>query len=369
MIPTGFAGTRALDAPARTIALVTQKILIIGPAWIGDMVMAQSLFLWLRHLRQDILIDVAAPDWCIELLRRMPEVRRAIPAVFAHGEFAARRRIALGRSLRDEGYDQAIVLPNSWKSAIAPFAARIPLRTGWSGEMRHGLLNDLRYLRKDRFPLMIDRFNALAFDAGTIESAADFPQNHPCPSLATDPASREIALRSFGLSSERPVLALCPGAEFGPAKRWPARSYAEVARRRIASGWQVWLFGSPADAAIGASILDALPADERTHGHNLCGRTRLGEAIDLMSAVDLVVTNDSGLMHVAAALGRPLVAVYGSTSPEHTPPLASSRRIVGLDLPCRPCFKRECPLGHTDCLETLPPDMVLRALDELESGA
>ncbi len=335
------------------------NILIIGPSWVGDMVMAQTLFQCLKQRHPDCAIDVLAPDWSRPILERMPEVRQALSFPLGHGvlELATRRRI--GKSLAGR-YDQAILLPNSMKSALVPFFAGIPLRTGWKGEMRYGLLNDVRKLDKDRYPLMIERFMALAYPAG-----AELPQPYPRPSLQIDPATRDAALGHFGLSLDRPVLALCPGAEFGEAKRWPSEHYAKVAEAKIREGWQVWLFGSKKDHPVGEDIRSRLIPGLREEAVNLSGETSLAQAIDLLSCAASVVSNDSGLMHVAAALNRPLVAVYGSTSPQFTPPLAEQVEIIRLGIECSPCFERTCRFGHYNCLVQLEPRVAIEALQRL----
>ncbi|RWU23630.1 lipopolysaccharide heptosyltransferase II [Pseudomonas alkylphenolica] len=335
------------------------RILIIGPSWVGDMVMAQTLFHCLKQQHPACVIDVLAPEWSRPILERMPEVRQALSFPLGHGalELATRRRI--GKSLAGQ-YDQAILLPNSLKSALVPFFAGIPKRTGWRGELRFGLLNDVRKLDKARYPLMIERFMALAYPAGT-----ELPKPYPRPSLEIEAASRDAALAKFGLTLDRPVLALCPGAEFGEAKRWPSEHYAKVAEAKIREGWQVWLFGSKNDHAVGESIRDRLIPGLREESYNLSGETSLAEAIDLLSCSDAVVSNDSGLMHVAAALNRPLVAVYGSTSPGFTPPLAEQVEIVRLGLECSPCFDRTCRFGHYNCLRQLEPEAVVAALQRL----
>lgn len=335
------------------------KILIVGPSWVGDMVMAQTLFQCLKQRHPACEIDVLAPDWSRPILERMPEVRAALSLPLGHGvlDLATRRRI--GKSLAGQ-YDQAILLPNSLKSALVPWFAGIPKRTGWKGEMRYGLLNDIRTLDKDRYPLMIERFMALAYEPG-----AALPQPYPQPRLVIDETSRDAALVKFELQLDRPVLALCPGAEFGEAKRWPAEHYAKVAEIKIREGWQVWLFGSKNDHAGGEDIRMRLIPGLREEVSNLSGQTSLAEAIDLMSAATAVVSNDSGLMHVAAALNRPLVAVYGSTSPAFTPPLADRVAIVRLGLECSPCFDRTCRFGHYNCLRELKPRPVIEALDRL----
>lgn len=335
------------------------NILIIGPSWVGDMVMAQTLFMRLREQHPDCAIDVLAPDWSRPILERMPEVRQALSFSLGHGvlDLASRRRI--GHSLCGQ-YQQAIVLPNSLKSALVPFWANIPKRTGWRGEWRYGLLNDVRVLDKARYPLMIERFMALAYAPNT-----PLPQPYPRPQLQIDSNLRQQALERFALDTQRPVLALCPGAEFGEAKRWPAEYYAQIAATRIEMGWQVWIFGSQKDHPVGEAIKAALTEQQGQSLHNLAGTTGLAEAIDLLSCAQAVVTNDSGLMHVAAALGRPLVAVYGSTSPGFTPPLAEQVAIVRLGLDCSPCFERTCRFGHYDCLRQLPPEQVEQALNAL----
>ncbi|WP_341303905.1 lipopolysaccharide heptosyltransferase II [Pseudomonas sp. TMP25] len=332
------------------------NILIIGPSWVGDMVMAQTLFQCLQQRHPGCAIDVLAPEWSRPILQRMPEVRQALSFPLGHGvlELATRRKI--GKRLAGQ-YDQAILLPNSLKSALVPFFAGIPTRTGWKGELRYGLLNDLRILDKDRYPLMIERFMALAFEPG-----AELPKPYPRPALQIEPQSREAALSKFGLSLDRPVLALCPGAEFGEAKRWPSEHYAKVAEIKIRAGWQVWLFGSKNDHAVGEAIRARLIPGLREEASNLAGDTSLAEAIDLMSCAGAVVSNDSGLMHVAAALNRPLVAVYGSTSPGFTPPLAEHVEVVRLGLECSPCFDRTCRFGHYNCLGDLKPRAVIEAL-------
>jgi len=331
-----------------------RSILVVAPSWIGDMVLAQPLLKLLRARHPALALDVLAPRWTMSLLSRMPEVRHAIESPYAHGDLKLGDRRRLGRELALEGYERAIVLPNTFKSALAPFFAGIPVRTGYIGELRHWLLNDARKLDKQRLPQLAQRYAALALPRGE-------PLPLPLPTLAlqVDEAQRRTVLSRLSLERGRPAVALCPGAEFGPAKRWPARQFAELAQGLAAHGCAVWLIGSQNDRQAGAEI-------ERAAGgvcRNLCGETTLAEAIDLLASCALVVSNDSGLMHVAAALGRPLVALYGSSSPAYTPPLSADARILQLDLPCSPCFQRECPLGHFNCMLQLTPDKVLAAVD------
>ena len=278
-------------------------------------------------------------------------------------------------------YDHAILLPNSWKSALIPYFADIPVRTGYVGECRWGLLNDVRKLDKSLLTMTVQRFVALG-----LPNTALLPPECPIPSLVinrdqqqavvekfklsshsvgrvSDSVTRQSPASDVGLRSANPtyktpsenILALCPGAEYGAAKRWPARYFAEVARHKIAQGWQVWLFGSDKDKA----------AAEQINGEiddgciDFTGRTSLAEAVDLLSLADTVVTNDSGLMHVAAALDKKIIALYGSSDPKFTPPLNAKAHVISLSLDCSPCFKRECPLGHTRCLTDIKPDQVI----------
>ncbi len=330
------------------------RILIVGPSWVGDMVMAQSLFKLLKARAPNAIIDVLAPAWTEPLLARMPEVRRAISLPLGHGDLSLSLRWRLGRSLRASAYTRAIVLPNSFKSALVPFAAGIPRRTGFLGECRFALLNDVRRLHKVALPRTVDRFIALGLESGEAAPAI------PMPALKTKPQDGHAALARLRQAvPQAPVLALCPGAEYGPAKRWPAPYYAEVANAKLAQGWQVFLLGSSKDAPVTAQV-QAL-----TQGRclDLAGHTSLAEAIDLMALAAAVVSNDSGLMHVAAALGRPVVALFGSSDPGHTPPLSAKAQVLYLSLSCSPCFARECPLGHLRCLKDLSPARVLAALE------
>ncbi len=333
------------------------------------MVMAQALFMTLqaqaRATGDDAIIDVLAPAWSRPLLERMPEVRRAIDLPFQHGEFNIVGRYRLGHSLRKEHYTQVIVLPNSFKSGLLTLFVRSPLRTGWRGEARSMLLNDVRTLDKAALPLMVQRFVALGLAPG-----APLPNPLPRPKLVTDLLSVDVALQAMNLQAQKgPILVICPGAEFGDSKQWPAEHYASLAQQKIQEGWQVWALGSAKDSEVSAQIKGTLELDSQAHYHDLTGKTSLAQAIDLMSVAKAVVSNDSGLMHVAAALARPIVALYGSTSADFTPPLTDHVQLLSIDIACRPCFERTCPLKHKRCLVDLPPSMALTALDRVLAGA
>lgn len=331
-------------------------ILIIGPSWVGDMVMAQSLFIALKQQHPHCEIDVLAPAWTRPLLERMPEVRSAIDMPVTHGAFAWKARKDIGKSLQGQ-YDQAIVLPNSWKSALIPWFAKIPKRTGWRGEMRYGLLNDIRKLDKQALLLMVERFVALAFPK---TQSSQKPNWHP-PAMKASAINSEL---NPPRENNQQRLILCPGAEFGPAKQWPVSHYGELANHFLTLGWQVLILGSKADKKVAGEIVGSVQKELREQLFNLAGKTQLAEAIDLLATADQVVTNDSGLMHVASALNRPLLAIYGPTSPSFTPPLSQQAKIMQIPVECGPCFKRTCPEGHHSCMQELTAASVIYKLDK-----
>lgn len=329
-------------------------ILVIGPSWIGDMVMAQALFKALKRKAPQTAIDVTAPAWALGVLARMPEVRNAIAMPFGHGEARLADRWRFGRSLKGR-YQAAYILPGSWKSALVPFAAGIPERVGYLKEQRWGLLNRIVALPKDQKKKTMATYQGLV-DSNAFEDHASLLK----PSLNVDPVNQDILLERFGLRRGRFAI-LVPGAEFGPAKRWPARHFAALADDFMKDGTSVVLVGSQKDREAAAEIRSLAP-----EAIDLTGQTSITDVIDLAAAARCVVANDSGLLHVAAAVGVPVVGVYGSTSARHTPPQSDRAITVSLDLPCSPCGKRTCPLGHLDCLEKLEPPLVERAVKSLE---
>jgi len=331
-----------------------KRILVVAPSWVGDAVLAHPLLVRLKERDPRALVDVLAPTWALAVFHRMPQVAQAIALPFGHGELKLGERRRFAKALAR--YDQAIVLPNSFKSALIPWHAAAALRTGYRGEMRYGLLNDIRRLDRAALPLMAERFAALAQPAGE-------PLTRPLPEprLTIDPVLRDATIARFGLDATKPVAAFAPGAEYGPAKRWPAARFVELGRALIDRGYQLWLMGSRNDQAITAEISRALGLGSSVA--DLAGRTTLDEAIDLLSIAARVVTNDSGLMHIAAALDRPMAALFGSSSPAFTPPLSGKARVISLHLSCSPCFQRTCPLGHTNCLVQLEPSRVLSVLE------
>jgi len=332
---------------------LSRRYLIVGPSWIGDMVMAQSLFITLKQQYPHCQIDVLAPAWSLPVLKRMPQVSEGISADVAHGEFSFFKRRELGRSLKQKKYTHAIVIPRSWKSALVPFFAGVPLRTGYRGEMRYGLLNDIRTLDKNVLTQTVQRYVAHAYADNPAE-----PPSIPYPALQVDAQNQQKLRQEFGLKLERPVVAMMPGAEYGPAKQWPLAYYRELAQALVEKGWQVWLLGSEKDRAAGEEI------STMENIHNLCGRTQLVDTIDLLAMARSVVSNDSGLMHVAAAVGVEVNVIYGSSTPDYTPPLTNDdkKNIFYLGLECSPCFKRVCPLGTTACLYNIKYSDVMQSV-------
>ena len=325
--------------------------LVVGPSWVGDMVMAQALFKYLKAEQPDRDVDVLAPAWSLPIVARMPEIRDGIAADTGHGELGLGKRREIGKRLKGR-YERAIVLPRSLKSALVPWFARIPQRTGFRGETRYGLINDMRPFDKSVLDQTVKRYVALgpAAEAGL----PDIPE----PGLRVSAANQAEALDRLGLVTDRPVVAFMPGAEYGPAKCWPIEHFSALARLLDDAGYAVWVFGSEKDAPSGEAIASASSAV------NVCGRTSLEDVIDLLGYAEQAVSNDSGLMHVAAAVGTRVHAIYGSSSPRFTPPLTSRRQIYWLELDCSPCFERECPLGHLNCLNGIEPERVLTSIAE-----
>ncbi|MBP17372.1 MAG: lipopolysaccharide heptosyltransferase II [Gammaproteobacteria bacterium] len=341
---------------------MTDRILVVSPSWVGDMVMAQTLYKLLRRRHRDAEIDVIAPPASLSLVTRMTEINRGILFDVAHAELGIGKRRRLGESLRKESYRQAIILPNSLKSALVPYFADIPVRTAFRGEYRYLLVNDMRMLDKKAQPRMIDRFAALGLDREEILPALDYP------SLEINEHNRERLQNQFGLTAARPVMGICPGAEFGDAKKWPEHHYAKLADAAIERGMQVWIFGGPKDQTTTQQIKALMTLVNLEHCVDLSGRTSLLDAVDLLSLCGLVVSNDSGLMHVAAAVGCATAVIYGSTSSDFTPPLTDRLDILSIDLSCSPCFKRTCRLGHKNCLNQLMPDRLIPIIEKYRNG-
>ena len=279
------------------------------------MVLAQSLFITLKRQRPDRQIDVLAPDALMPLLERMPEVDRRISSSINFDRLELEKRYRLGQGLKPEGYDQAIVLPDSMASALIPFFAEIPERTGWRGSMRFFLLNDIRLFSRRRYPEPVQRYVALAYEPGAeLSGKAELAE----PELHIDRQRAGPLWLKCGLDRSRPILALCPGAGAGTGARaaagWPGDHFAAVARQYIENNWQVVLFGLEEDARAAQAVLELLDEGVREQCLCLAGRTGLADTVDTLAAATAVVANDNAMVDIAAALKRPVVVVYGPDS-------------------------------------------------------
>jgi len=351
-----------VSAPRRP---AVSRILIVAPNWLGDCLMSQPLLTRLKAKAPHTAIDVIAIPAVAPVFRRMAEVDQVIEADFRHGSLGLADRWRLGRRLAGQ-YAQAFVLPNSWKSALLPFFADANLRVGYIGESRHGLINlKHRNPKKNAPRLPMAQFYAQLGEPPGQELPADFAGQLARPRLIADPLRMIATKVQLGILPTERLVALCAGAEYGPAKRWPAEYFAAVASKLKAMGATPVVLGTQSDVATGLTI------EQLSHGAalNLCGKTSLDQAIDLIAGSVAVITNDSGLMHVAAALDTPQVALFGSSSPKHTPPLSSSARVIYLGVDCSPCYERVCPLGHFKCMRELTPAQVLETFEALGTSA
>ena len=343
-------------------------ILIIAPNWIGDAVMTQPLLARLKAQYPDSPIDVLASKWVAPIYRACSEVNEVIEAPFEHKQLQWELRKQLAKHLQTRNYQACFVLPNSFKSALIPWLANIPLRIGYRGELRYGFINlSLPNPSKVNRPPMALHYLALAELLSDEESISQAPM--PILQVAeTAKQSIEQKLVASGInthSPSNPLFVFCPGAEYGPTKRWPANYFAQLAQSLTQQNdnAHIILLGGKGDQPIASDIQDS--AGNPTRIHNWCGSTSLDEAIALIARANAVVSNDSGLMHIAAALKTPQVAIFGSSDPAHTPPLSEKAKVIWLQLPCSPCHKKVCPLGHLKCLHDIHPQQVLTTLNTL----
>lgn len=337
------------------------RTLVISPNWIGDAVMAQPLLQLLRRQHPERPIDVLAPTWVAPVWRAMAEVDSVIETPFKHGKLQLAERWKLARQLKRRGYADAYVLPNTLKFALIPWLAGIPRRVGYRGEMRYGLLNVMHHDDADQPRAMVSFYAALAALPMPVVAA---PAALPRPALVVTNEQRALTLSQLGLQAERPLIVFAPGAEFGSAKRWPTAHFAQLAQTILHThpAAQIVLLGSGKDKAVCEEIVALAPAV-----HNLAGVTALDQAIALIAQAAAVVSNDSGLLHIASALNRPVVAIYGPTDPSHAPPFSDVAHALSLRLDCAPCRQRECPLGHHHCMVNITADMVWKPLQPMLS--
>ncbi|TMJ04771.1 MAG: lipopolysaccharide heptosyltransferase II [Alphaproteobacteria bacterium] len=353
-----------VDAEARPQggSLDRRPILIVPYMWIGDFVRCHTVVKLLKARFPARPVDVLSTTLCTPLADYMPELRQAIVVDLPRKRLSFAEHKALAARLEREGYGTALVMPRTWKAALAPFLAGIPERIGWLGEWRFGLVNDLRFGER-KLPRMVDQCAALALPAH-----ATLPDTWPLPELRV-PAAEVAGWRErIGLAEAgRPIVALAPGA-VGPSKRWPGAAYGELARRLLAQGNGVWVVGGPAEASLVRIIRDGAPEVRDLTG------TDLRNAILALAAADVAVSNDSGLLHVAAAIGTPTIGIFGPTSPWHWAPLNPIAAAVQQDietLPCQPCHKPTCRMRHHRCMRDISPEHVLEVTQRalLRAGA
>jgi heptosyltransferase-2 len=325
-------------------------ILIVPYMWIGDFVRCHTVIQLLRARFPERPVDMLTTTLCAPLTDYMPGLRQAIAVDLPRKSLALAQQKTLAVRLKQEGYGTALIMPRTWKAALAPFVAGIPERIGFVGEARFFLVNDLRFGERS-LQRMIDRCAALALPPG-----AALPAPLPVPALKVPPAEVAAWRSHRGLTAEsRPIVALAPGA-VGPSKRWPSASYAALTRRLLDDGFAVWVLGGPDEKPLAAEIVGATDARDLT-GNDL------RDAVLALASASAAVSNDSGLLHVAAALGTPSIGIFGPTSPWHWAPLnplAATMETKSV-LDCRPCHMPTCRLGHHRCMRDIDPDEVFAA--------
>ncbi len=323
------------------------KILIISPNWIGDLIVANSLFKLIKQ--KNYHLSVAAPNYCRPLLERMHEVDEIFESPVTHNKLNLKKIYQFSQQLKQHKFDQAVVLPNSLKSSLVPFLANIPKRTGYLGEFRYLLLNNIKKITSHNYKNLKSQCLFL-FNNNDLEIS-----QAPNPSLIINKKNIDNLIKKLNINLNKKILILAPGAAFGDAKQWPAEYFAKISREKYKDNWQVIILGSAKDKEIANQINNLV----NNICLNLCGITNIKDAIDIISISNYVISNDSGLMHIAAALDKNLIAIYGSSTPNFTPPLSNKAIILeDKDLDCRPCFKRTCPYGHKNCMYNITPDKV-----------
>jgi heptosyltransferase-2 len=322
------------------------KILIIAPNWVGDIVMSQSLLIMLRDKYKDnLILDVMANEWTKNILNRMPEINNIIDNPFKHGELRLIKRVLLGIELKQNNYNQAIILTNTLKSAIVPFFANIKKRTGFVGEQRYLLLNDIYKLNKQKLPRLIDQYCFLA-QANNLKIKL--------PRLSIDKNNQANIIKQYDLSNKK-IIVIAPGAEYGPAKRWPVDYFIELTRLLKQTEYYILILGAKKDQDIANKIANS---SDNKKILNLVGTTSLSDTVDIIDLATYTITNDSGLMHVASATSSRVIAIYGSSTPNYTPPLSPNAIILKINIECSPCFSRTCKFNHYNCLKLITPQMV-----------
>jgi len=327
--------------------MAIEKLLIIPQNWLGDIVMSQTLLKRVKSENPNTEIDILVNSTFKSLVERMPEINKAVILDSGHKELGLLKRLNLARRIKGN-YDQSIVLSRSIKSALIPFFAKIPIRTGELGESRYILINDLKKFTKE------DRRKTAFRYVSMFSKKEEVLDEKYYPSLQSDPENIEILSDKYKLNLDKKIIIFAPGAAFGPSKMWPVEKFKELGEK-LNKDFFILILGSNNEKNIGDKIVT------NKNMINLCGETSITDAVDLMHISEFCVSNDSGLMHLASATNTKSISIYGATSPELTPPLTSNKEIHYRGISCSPCFEKKCKYGHYNCLVEIQADDVFKS--------
>ena len=335
------------------------RVLIIAPNWIGDAVMSLPLLKQIKT--SDCQIDVLATPWVAPIYEACDEVQKVISANFIHGQLQLPLRWQVSRGLRKTGYKACYILPNSWKSLIIPLLAGIPQKIAYIGESRSFFLTHaLPNPNKSERPSMVGHYLSLAFNNSFEISRFNSEDFYPRLTMKSEVIQSCSSVLNNYLPNSKSFFIIAPGAEFGPAKQWPTNHFSHLANLLLHQykEFGILILGSKKDTSVADQILYGVEPQYLARIQNLCGKIPLIEAMGVLSMSKGLISNDSGMMHIGAALKIPQVAVFGSSDPSHTPPLSKKASIMYLGLDCSPCHQRKCPLGHSNCLVNISPESV-----------
>ena len=327
--------------------MTIEKLLIIPQNWLGDIVMSQTLLKRVKSENPNTVIDILVNSTFKSLVERMPEINKAVILDSGHKELGLLKRLNLARRIKGN-YDQSIVLSRSIKSALIPYFAKIPIRTGELGESRYILINDLKKFTKE------DRRKTAFRYVSMFSKKEEVLDKKYYPSLQSDPENMKILSDKYKLNLDKKIIIFAPGAAFGPSKMWPVEKFKELGEK-LNKDFFILILGSNNEKNIGDKIVT------NKNMINLCGETTITDAVDLIHISEFCVSNDSGLMHLASATNTKSISIYGATSPELTPPLTSNKEIHYRGISCSPCFEKKCKYGHYNCLVDIQADDVFKS--------
>ena len=326
----------------------TQKLLIIPQNWLGDIVMSQTLLKKIKSNNPKTSIDILVNSSLKNLVERMPEINKVIILDCNHRELGLFKRLRLAKEIKKSSYDRSIVLSRSLKSSLIPYFAKIPIRTGELGELRYLLINDLKEFSKESRRKTASRYISMYSD-----NNEELSENY-YPSLDSNSENIKNLSEKYDLKKDEKVIIFAPGAAFGPSKMWPVNKFRELGKK-LNNDFKILILGSNNEKSIGNDIVT------NKNMVNLCGKTSIADAVDLMHISKFCVSNDSGLMHLAAATNTKSISIYGSTSPDFTPPLTKNKDIHYKGMSCSPCFEKKCKYGHYNCLVDIHSDDVFKS--------